>query len=113
LKDETMKSKEIESYRQDLRNILNKENDSQRHQELVQLAKKVGAGYVHSKIAAMVRTDTGTTYCSDPISESELVLNINNALQTETMINTLKIATWSWRVALIAVVISIIALIFA
>ena len=57
-----MKPAEIEAYRQDLRNILNKEDASQRHQELVQLAKKVGAGYIHSKTAVPVTTklDKGT-----------------------------------------------------
>ena len=112
-----MKPAEIEAYRQELRDILNKKDDRQRYQELIQLAKKVGAGYIHSKTSATITTkhSTGseTNILSDPISESELVLNINNALQTETMINALKIANRSWIVALIAAVISGIAVLIA
>jgi len=46
-------------------------------------------------------------------SRKELVLNINNALQTETMINTCKVANRSWIVAIIAVVIAGVAAIIA
>ncbi|MHC4327505.1 MAG: hypothetical protein ACYSWW_05220 [Planctomycetota bacterium] len=102
-----MKLAEIEIYRQDLRNILNMEDENQRCQELVQLAKKVGAGYIHSKIAGATRTEDSIRYTIDQISEAELVLNINNALQTETMINALKTANRSWVVAVIAALISL------
>lgn len=112
-----MKPTQIERYRQDLRNILNMEDASQRHQELVQLAREVGAGYVHSKTAVPVTTKvdkgTETIIYRDPISEAELVLNINNALQTETMINTCKIANRSWIVAVIAALISLVSIFMA
>ena len=110
-----MRPAEIEAYRKDLCNILN-EADTQRHQKLVELAKKVGAGYVHSKIAGTHQTKdnmggTETLMVSDQISETELVLNINNALQTETMINALKTANRSWIVALIAAVFSVFSIV--
>ena len=113
MKAEKLKAKEIDAYRQDLCKILNISDDRQRQKDLVELAKKVGAGYVHTKYAYSTVTEhaTGREIISnyDSISESELVLNINNALQTETMINTCKIANRSWIVAIIAVVIAVIA----
>ncbi len=105
-----MKLAEIERCRQDLCNILS-EDDSQRRQKLVELAKNVGAGYVHSKIAATTRTEDSIISTSDHISEAELVLNINNALQTETMINALKTANRSWIVAVIAAAFSFVSIV--
>ncbi len=69
LKVKTMRPAEIEAYRQDLRNTL-KEDEGQRHQKLVELAKKVGAGYVHSKIAATTRTEDSIINTIDQISEA-------------------------------------------
>lgn len=115
MKGETMTHKEIAEYRQELRNILVKDNGT-RMKELIKLAKKVGAGYVHTEIAATttIKTETGsqTTIHQNPISESELVLNINNALQTETMIDVCKTAArnfWITMVAAIAAVLSALA----
>ena len=111
-----MTREEIAGYRQRLRNILNKEDTDQRLGELEQLAKEVGAGYVHTEIAATITTETAkekeTSILQNPISESELVLNINNALQTETMIDMCKTASrnyWITLVAAIAAVLSALA----
>ena len=110
-----MNTKEIKIFRKKVRDILKEDDSKQRHKELVLLAKEVGAGYVHTKFSHSTVTEfaKGREIISDydPISESELVLNINNALQTETMINTLKIATWSWIIAIVAVIVSVIAVI--
>ena len=48
-----MKLSEIEAYRQELHNISNMETENQRRQELVKLAKKVGAGYALLVLAAL------------------------------------------------------------
>jgi len=116
LKGETMTRKEIAVYRQNLCTILAIEDEGQRLKKLEQLAKKVGAGYIHTEIAATttIKTATGseTTIHQNPISESELVLNINNALQTETMIDVCKTAArsfWITMVAAIAAVLSALA----
>ena len=113
-----MTRKEIAVYRQELRTILNKD-EGQRFEELKKLAKKVGAGYVHTEIAPTTTTvpdgkGTLTTIHQNPIaiSESELVLNINNALQTETMIDMCKTAArhfWISMVVAIAAVLSALA----
>ena len=105
-----MKLNDIKRFRQNICDILN-EDDSVQHQKLVELAKEVGAGYVHSKIAGTIQTEDAINYTTDNISVAELVLNINNALQTETMINALKTANLSWLVAVIAAVISVVAVI--
>jgi len=111
LKGHTMKTAEIAGYRQELRNILSQEHAGQRSQKLMQLAQTVGAGYIHFNTGAVYQTQhatgTETIIRSDPISEAELVLNINNALQTETMINALKSANRSWIVAIVAALIAL------
>jgi hypothetical protein len=112
-----VKPKEIAVYRQRLRNILKKDDVKQRLDDLEQLAKDVGAGYVHTKIVAAPTTTThtgsetlhDTTIHENPISESELVLNINNALQTETMINTCKIAARNFWITLLAAMAAVLS----
>lgn len=114
-----MKTREIEASRQHLRDILKKEVGGQRYQELMQLASEIGAGYIQVKNAGVYQiqvphdkgTETTTHILKDILSEAELVLNINNALQTETMINALKAANRSWVVALIAAAIAVISVI--
>ncbi len=107
-----MTRKEIVVYRHRLHNILNKKDDDQRLEELKQLAKEVGAGYVHTEIAAATTTTTTrgseisheTTTHRNPISESELVVNINNALQTETMIDMCKTAARNYLITIVAAI---------
>ena len=113
-----MTREKISEYRQKLRTILNKDEE-QRFEELKQLAKEVGAGYVHTEIAPTTTTVPDgngflTTTHQNPISisESELVLNINNALQTETMIDVCKTAArnfWVTMLAAMAAVLSALA----
>lgn len=104
-----MTREKIAKYRQDLRDILKKDDEDKRLENLKKLAKEIGAGYVHTKIAptATTRPDgNGSVTITDlnpiSISESELVLNINNALQTETMIDMCKTAARNFRIAVIA-----------
>jgi len=111
-----MTREKISEYRQSLRTILNNKDNDQRLEDLKQLAKEVGAGYVHTQIATTttIKTATGseTSIYQNPISESELVLNINNALQTETMIDVCNTAArnfWITMVAAIAAVLSALA----
>ena len=106
-----MTREKISEYRQELRTILNNKDDGQRFEELKQLAKKVGAGYVNTKIvgAFALPDGQGTTIPQNSISEAELVLNINNALQTETMIDVCKTATRNFWVAIIATIIALIS----
>jgi len=107
-----MKLSEIRKYRQDLRDIVKIKYENQRRQELLQLAIDVGAGLIYSKVAGTYQTKdkTGvaeTHTVSYEISEAELVLYINTALQTETMINALKTVSLSWIIAVIALFVSL------
>ena len=104
-----MKTSEIKKYRQDLCNIVKIKYENQRRQELVQLAIDVGAGSVHTVIAGTPQAADSTTSTIDQISETELVININDALQTETMISALKTANLSWIIAVIAIVIALVS----
>lgn len=116
-----MKTREIKSYRQKLRDILKKEIGGQRQKELMDLAQEVGAGYVQVKHAGLYQTqrqhdsgsETITHILNETLSEAELVININNALQTETMINALNAANRSWIVAIVAAAISVIGILVA
>jgi hypothetical protein len=124
-KGKTVKPKEIAIYRQRLRKILNIVDEDKRLVELKQLAKEVGAGYEHTEIAAATtipvttRTKSGsetvfhTSAHQNTISESELVLNINNALQTETMIDMCRTATRDFWIALVSVIIAVLAMVAA
>lgn len=93
-------------YRQELCTILNNEDEDQRYKELKQLAKKVGAGYVNTKIAGISTVPHGKGFArpkyENHISESELVLNINNALQTEMMMDMCNTAARNFWIAVIA-----------
>ena len=115
-----MKPKEIAVYRQRLRKTLNIEDENKRLVELKQLAKEVGAGYEHTEITAVttpiaIPTKAGagvelhTSTHQNTISESELVLNINNALQTETMIYMCKIAARNYLIACAAAVVAFLS----
>jgi len=103
-KDKIMTREKIAEYRQNLHTILNTDNEKQRYKDLEQLAKEVGAGYVNTKIVCSDTRKEGTATITNirqnPISESELVLNINNALQTETMINMCNIAAGNFKAAM-------------
>ena len=113
-----MKLSEIKKYRQDLRDIVKIKYENQRRQELLQLAIDVGAGLVYSKVAGTYQTKdktggTETHTVSTEISEAEIVMYINNTLQTETMIYALKTVSTSWILALIALFISFGSFVFS
>ena len=103
-KDKIMTLEKIAEYRQNLHAILNTDDDKQRYKDLEQLAKEVGAGYVNTKIVDLITRKVGagieTNKVQNPISEAELVLNINNALQTEIMINMCDINAGNFKVAM-------------
>lgn len=103
-KDSTMTRKKIAEYREELRNILNTDAAG-RLEKLEDLAKKVGAGFVHTKLLDPVvveKTDTLTVINKpqNPISELELVQSINNALQTENMIDMCRIANRNFGISI-------------
>jgi len=111
-----MTREKIAEYRQKLRDILNDEDEKKRLENLKKLAKEVGAGYVHTEIAPTTTTVPDgngilTTIHQNPISisESELVLNINNALQTETMIDMCRIANRKFWISIVVAIIAFLS----
>lgn len=99
---------DIAKHRQELQTILNKEDEKERYKDLKKLAKEVGAGYVNTKIAG-ISTNPHNKGLARPkyenhITESELVININNALQTETMIYMCNIAARNYHIAVWAAI---------
>lgn len=105
-----MKGREIASYREQMRKILQEPDQAKRIQELKRLAAAVGAGTENTKIAIAaapngyggIKQDIHKT----PITEYDLTSGINQALQTETMIN---VARRSFRISMVAAVIAAVS----
>ncbi len=90
-----MNHKEIEKYQQQKAEIL-KKTKPERREDLVDLARKVGAST--SNWARMGGENDAT--------ESQLVDNIERALQAAATIDMCKTASRSWIIAVVAVIIS-------
>ncbi|MBW8034687.1 MAG: hypothetical protein FVQ79_03270 [Planctomycetes bacterium] len=94
---------DIANNRQELQEILKNDTEKERYKALKELAKKVGAGYVNTTIAGVSTQPHNQGIArqkyENHISESELVLNINNALQTETMIDMCNISAGNYKIA--------------
>jgi hypothetical protein len=85
--------------------------EDERMAELKKLAKEVGAGTEHTKIVGTSSHNHSnggreTTIYQNPISESELVQNIHNALQTKTIIVTCQTANKNVWIAIVSVIIA-------
>lgn len=86
-----MTLKEIRAKRKELARILQQESASNRLQDLKKLAQQVGASS-----ARMGRTTTDPNEVAhNVITESEIVSNINLALQTASMLIMSKAAIWA------------------
>lgn len=102
VKEETMTHREIISWPQELSEILRSEKPKKR-QDLLVLAEKVGASRSHW---ARIGGDNDAT-------ESQLVDNIQRAIQTASMINMCKIAANRFWVATIIAAIALTTAIVA
>ena len=110
-----MTREEIANWRNELCRILTEENDeNKRLEKLKELAKNVGAGSTR-KVKVLVKNDIYGKQIyqeADQITEGEIVLNINNALQTETTIDMCRIAArnfWFTILAALAALLSALA----
>lgn len=112
---ETADEKEIRDYEQKRNEILNRETSTEidkfnRLEDLRELARKIGAGADHTVIGPSYKypsNEHGIITPRSDISESELVNNINIALQTKSAISSLKQTTKTIRIAFIAVLVAI------
>jgi hypothetical protein len=113
ISSDTMSLKEIKEHRQELVDIQKDPNEKERMEALKELAKTIGAGTVHTKIAGSTTSKTGTgtsiSIHQDPISESELIQNINNSLQTAMMLSMCKIANKNYKCAILASIAAILS----
>lgn len=106
-----MKNREIALCRRQVRDILQEQDEEERIEELKGLARRIGAGTENTRIgaASVVKGNDGsttTTIHQTPISEHDLICGINNALQTESMIN---VAGRSFYISIIAIVVSVVS----
>jgi len=109
---EAMTRKKIAAHRQELCRILNTiEDEGERLEALKELAKKVGVGSMRKGKVLIKQDIYGEQKYqeADLITEGELVLNINNALQTDTMVDMCTIAARNSWVAIIATIIALIS----
>lgn len=111
-----MNNKEIEKYKQELADILADSADGEnRREKLEELAQKVGASITRVG-QILTRSDIyGKQHYNETnvITETEIVHNIQVALQTATMINMSKTASRNFWIALIATIVAAISAIAA
>ncbi|MBN2182303.1 MAG: hypothetical protein JW715_10345 [Sedimentisphaerales bacterium] len=110
-----MKLNEIKKKREELASILREENAESKLEKLQKLAKEVGASVTRIEKVEKLRDTTGVVKyeSSNEITESEIVHNIQESLQTETMIEMCRISNRNFWVALSATVIALLAMIAA
>lgn len=118
ISDGSMTREQINSAMQELTQITDS-NDSEPNKisKLKILAKRVGAGTESTKIAAVMTYKEGSARITrthqDPISESELVQNINQALHSHIMIDSCKTANKQYKIAVLAAVVAIFSTLIA
>ena len=110
-----MKLGEIKKKREELSSILSEENTGSRLEKLHKLAKEVGASVTRiEKVEKRRDTTGGVIYeSSNEITESEIVHNIQESLQTEAMIEMCRIAMKNWIIALIVSIIAFFSMLAA
>jgi hypothetical protein len=101
-----MNRKEIEKKRKELVEILKEQETSTRLEKLQTLAKEVGASVTRMERGRLITDSSGRITSEEmsrnAITETEIVYNIQVALQTETMLHMSKTAARNWIIAVIA-----------
>ena len=107
-----MANKEIENHKQKLIEILANDESAQRLNDLKKLAKIIGACVTRMRAET---TPEGLSIgpSSNIITETEIVHNIQVALQTATMINMCKTSSRNFWIALIATIVAMISAVAA
>jgi len=100
-KEKTMTHKEIEKYRRRLVEILNRsDSETEKRRALQDLAREVGANVYMADAEMSVRI-------------SMLTDNINDALQTATMIDACKTASKNYKIAFVVTMIALVSMFIA
>jgi hypothetical protein len=106
-----MTRKEIKQKKARLVEILKEGDPDKRRKDLEELAKIVGAS-VTRIVRIKVGSEASKVYYKhdNVITETEIVHNIQFALQTETMVEACRISARNFWVALVATVIALLAM---
>ena len=103
-----MTLKEIDAKKEKLKQILRQDDEVTRLKELKTLAKEVGAS------AARFQGTLSENYQSpNVITEEELVHNIHEVFQTETMIEMSRIAARNFWIAVIASMVAVVSVLIS
>ena len=110
-----MTLKEIANKKEELKVILKEDNEGSRLEQLHRLAKEVGASVMRMETVAVSQSQNlhgRITYGnpSNKITETEIVHNIQVALQVETMIDMCKTAAHNFWITLVAMLIALFAM---
>ena len=101
-----MKNQEIGTYRQCVIKIQQEEDHDKRIGDLAALARKIGAGTQHTTSGGVTHSQEGNASVSIihqiPISEQDLIQNINDSLRTEATVNMCKVASRNFWIAIFA-----------
>jgi len=107
-----MTREEIKKKRKELINLLTEENAGTRLEKLQQLAREIGASGMRMGLPPIV-SDDRIPMAQNLITETEIVHNIEQALQTWTMINMCKTASRNFWIAIIASLIAFLSMLAA
>jgi len=112
-----MNRTEIEKKRKELTETLKEEDASARLDKLQRLAKQVGASVMRMERGRLITDSSGRITSEEmsqnAITETEIVQNIQAALQTETMIDMCKTAGRNFWIAVAAATIALFAMVAA
>ena len=112
-----MNRKEIAKKKQELIETLKKDDASDRLKDLQVLAHEVGASITRMERGRLITDSSGNITSEEmsrnAITETEIVQNIQAALQTETMIDMCKTAGRNFWIAVAAAIIALFAMVAA
>ncbi len=105
-----MTSAEIKKARLKLIEITDSNDpEDQKVQRLKDLAKEIGAGTIHTEQVEGTVYNGALSKPQNPISESELVQNIHQALQTAMTLNMCKTANKQYKIAVLAAIVAVVS----
>jgi hypothetical protein len=112
-----MNRKETANKKQELIEILNRDDASDRLKSLQALVHEVGASITRMERGRLITDSSGRITSEEmsrnAISETEIAHNIQVALQTETMIDMSKTAARNWIIAVIASAVGFLSIVAA
>lgn len=109
LRGKTMAHNDIEQKRQSLIDIQKEEDARVRLERLQALAKETGASTTRMASTTSRSGIVSSVRVSNEITETEIVQNINDALQTASMVNMCKTATRNFIITLVVAIAALLS----